>query len=233
MRRGVHELCPLLKRRRACTASPTGTASASTRTPCSRAICAQLRSARRRAGHRRARRRDRARRRRLDGRRPSAGERYSAPILVNAAGAWADQSRRWPASGRSARARNAGRSSPSTRRPAPISIGCRSPRRSATSSISRRRAGGCSPRRWTRCRAIRAMRSPTNMRSRSRPFGWRSGRSSRSSASTAAGPACAPSRPTAIRRSALPTTRKASSGSPGRAGSGCRPRRRWRRSSPR
>ena len=58
---------------------------------------------------------------------------------------------------------------------------CRSPRRSATSSISRRRAGACSPRRWTRCRASRATPSPTNMRSRSPPTGWRSGRSSRSS----------------------------------------------------
>ena len=36
---GVHELCPLLKDD-ALTASPTGTASASTRMRCSRAICA-------------------------------------------------------------------------------------------------------------------------------------------------------------------------------------------------
>ena len=59
--------------------------------------------------------------------------------------------------------------------------GCPSPRRSATSFISRPKAGGCSLRRWTRCRASRATPSRTNMKSRSPPIGWRSGQRSRSS----------------------------------------------------
>ena len=106
------------------------------------------------------------------------GDIFSAPILVNAAGAWADQV-----------AELAG--------VAPI--GLQPKRRTiitfdapegtdldalAVREDGRRRAlfraarrAGCSPRRWTKCRPIRATPSPTNMRWRWPRTGSRSGRS--------------------------------------------------------
>ena len=177
--RGARTL-PVAEGRCGHTASPTATASASIRTRCCRASCASCAA---RAASCTARRacRDRASR----GRWTLAtehGEVFSAPVLVNAAGAWAD------AVAALAGVRPLGLRAETAhdhhfRRAARHrSTRCRSPRRSATSSISRRRAGGCSLRRWTRCRANRWTRSPTNLKSRSPPIAWRSGRSSRSSA---------------------------------------------------
>ena len=96
------------------------------------------------------------------------GERLEAPILINAAGSWADDMARL------ARVRPWGfsqcgaRSSPSMPRRGRSLIAFPSPRRSATSSILRPRAVGFSPRRWTKCQASRWMRSRTILRSRSR-----------------------------------------------------------------
>ena len=129
------------------------------------------------------------------------GESCSAPIIVNAAGAWADQIATL------AGVRPIGLQ-PKRRTiitfdapPGTDWTGCPSPRRSATSSISRRRAGGCSLRRWTRCRASRAMPSRTKRKSRLRPTGWRSAQPSRSTGSTAAGRVSGLSRRTVIRSS--------------------------------
>ena len=166
MRAGVHELCPLLKddararhRRpqrhppRSARLAPGQSAPAASATAAS---CTPARGSPRSSGDRGAWHVT-----------TESGERYSRADPGQCRG-------RLGRPGRGARRRaaarasspSAARSSPSMRRPAPSSIACRSPRRSATSSISRRRAGGCSLRRWTKCRATRATPSPTNMRSR-------------------------------------------------------------------
>ena len=105
----------------------------------------------------------------------------------------------------------------------------RSPRPSATSFISRRRAGGCSPRRWTRCRASRCDAQPeeyevalaahrmeertiVKVRNDPQPLGR---------------PAHLHARPPSRRRVSRRTP-TVSSGWRGRADSACRPRRRWR-----
>ena len=159
--RAASTSCARCSRRRcARTASPTATASGSTRTPCCRAICASCGA---RGGDARDRRSGSRAIERRDG--DVAGRRREPASLFGA-----DPGQCRGLLGRSRRARrraaaracspSAGRSSPSMRRRAPSSKRCRSPRRSATSSISRPRAGGCSPRRWTRCRASRCDAQP-------------------------------------------------------------------------
>ena len=115
---GVHAAVSAAKGRRACTGSPIATASGSIRTRCFRAICASSEAAAvscdgQRASH------DRAFGRRL-ARHALRRRALPAPILVNAAGSWADEVARLAASRRSGSSRSAERSSPSTRRPAPL-----------------------------------------------------------------------------------------------------------------
>ena len=160
--RGVAELCPLLKAgdggRR--TALPTATASGSTRMRFCRAICAGCAApaasctaahvSRGSSAGRGMWQVDNGPRRSLFGADPGQCRRLLGRYDRRAS----------PACGRSAFSRSGGRSSPSMRRRAPTWMRCPSPRRSATSSISRPRAGACLLRRWTRCRANRCDAQP-------------------------------------------------------------------------
>ena len=137
------------------------------------------------------------------------GEPFEAPLLVNAAGAWAD-----------AVARMAG-VSPIGLQPMRRTIivfdapdGVDIARLPFTKTVGDEvyfgpeSGGASSPRRWTRSRPTRATRSPRNMKWRWPRTASRSGRRCRCAGSSTAGPGCAPSRRTACRQSASTRERR-------------------------
>ena len=103
------------------------------------------------------------------------GDTYSAAIIVNAAGSWADQLARFAGVAPLGLEPKRRRSSPSMRRQVPTLTVFHLRRRSVTNSISPPRAAGCSHRPWTRSRASPAMPSRMNMKSPWLPTEWRSG----------------------------------------------------------
>ena len=164
-----------------------------------------------------------------------AGRRLepSASLLVNAAGAWADDV-----------ARACGVAplgiAPKRRTMVQLRVGRTGPqgpaarRRFARDAfISRAKAIARSgSARTTRSRPIRATPRPRRSTSRPRSTGSKAWSTGRSSGSSAAGPASGASRPTGCRSMASIRDGRVSSGARGRAGSGSRPRpprRRWRR----
>ena len=143
------------------TGSPTATASGSTRMRCFKAICASCARSGGELVTGAARRGDRTRRAALGKSAPSAASHFRRRSWSTPPAPGPTRSRGSPASrplGLEPKRRTIITfDAPAGHR---RSTACRSPRPSATSSISRRRAGGCSPRRWTRCRASRCDAQP-------------------------------------------------------------------------
>ena len=227
---GVHELCPLLQATTRATASPTATASGSIRTPCCRAICGSCRAQRRRAAHR-----------------PRGSRRSSARD-----GAWRSPARAATASPR--------RSWSMPRAPGPTQVAALAgvrplglqPKRRTIITFDAPPGTDLDGLPFAKTVGDELYFAPESGRLFASPmdevpsdpcdaqpdeyevalaaYRMEERTTSRSSGSTAAGRAFAPSRPTATRPSASRRMRRASSGWPGRAGSAFRPRRRWRRS---
>ena len=187
---------------------PSRAAPTSTSPRFTRPISKRARARGARAGRRRPRRAARARRRSTGGSRPGPGS--SKPtILVNAAGAWADE----VAAAAGERAARHPALSPD-HRPAARSIRRRRPTcrwssmRASASISSRRPAAGSGSARTTRRLRARATARPRRSTSPSPSTGWSRWSTGGSSGSSAAGPACGASRPTGCRSTASRPARR-------------------------